>query len=78
MPPCALNHVCFPHPSLPSRGQSYESQSAQSFTANLKRHSEGTFTGAMDLRTPATLTGSDPGIPLRMQRPSEGFQFLFD
>ncbi|XP_076216387.1 exendin-3-like [Aptenodytes patagonicus] len=27
-----------------SRGQSYESQSAQSFTANLKRHSEGTFT----------------------------------
>ncbi|XP_009330523.1 PREDICTED: glucagon-like, partial [Pygoscelis adeliae] len=27
-----------------SRGQSYESQSAQSFMSNFKRHSEGTFT----------------------------------
>ncbi|XP_054662785.1 exendin-3-like [Grus americana] len=27
-----------------SRWQSYESQSAQSFASNIKRHSEGTFT----------------------------------
>lgn len=34
-------------------------------------------TSVTDLRTPATVTGSDPRIPLRMASPSEGFQLVF-
>lgn len=44
MPPSVLNHIFFPCPSLSSRWQSHESQSARSFASDVKRHSEGTFT----------------------------------
>ena len=35
------------------------------------------FVVVIDLRTPATVAGSDPRIPLKMQSPSEGFQLVF-